>query len=74
MGSIFFLITGIFTHITAKYLVNAAEEAGCFAYRELCSVLFGPIWGYIIPFVVMLYVSGSLMSYTVAIQDNMYWW
>jgi hypothetical protein len=32
------------------------------------------VWGYIVPIIMMIYVSGSLASYSIAIMDNMYWW
>lgn len=31
-------------------------------------------WGYTISIVTIIYVSGSLTSYSIAIMDNMYWW
>lgn len=31
-------------------------------------------WGYVLPIIIVVYVSGSLASYSIAIMDNMFWW
>ena len=51
------------------YIAEASEYYQLFDYKSLCTKMFGKVWGWIVPIVVIIYVSGSLASYSIAMMD-----
>lgn len=70
-----FIFCGWVAHVSFKYIVIASEYTQEFHYRQISEKLFNhKSWGYIVPIIMIVYVSGSLASYSIAIMDNMFWW
>lgn len=75
LGTMFFIMTTFLTHMTFKYLACAAEYTGVYAYRDIACKLFKhEAWGWVMTAFIIVYVAGSLTSYSIALTDNMYWW
>lgn len=69
LGTIFFLSFIYLCHIAFIYIAEASEYYQLFDYKSLCTKMFGKVWGWIVPIVVIIYVSGSLASYSIAMMD-----
>ncbi|CAL5987727.1 Amino_acid transporter [Hexamita inflata] len=75
MGFMLFTLCGWLAHIAFKQLAVAAEFTGHYQYKEIAEILFGHrAWGIVIPVIMIVYVSGSLASYSISLMDNMFWW
>eukprot|EP00703_Trepomonas_sp_PC1_P004537 JAP92069.1 Amino acid transporter family protein [Trepomonas sp. PC1] len=75
LGIILFIFCAWISHIAFKYIAIAAEYTQEFHYKQISEKLFNHrAWGIVVPIIMMLYVSGSLTSYSIAIMDNMFWW
>ena len=75
LGFFLFLLCAWLAHLAFLYLSNASAQFDSYGYREMSEKIFTKKYvSLIISVIMIVYVSGSMSSYCIALMDNMYWW
>ncbi|KAK8791943.1 hypothetical protein WA158_005320 [Blastocystis sp. Blastoise] len=62
---VFFL--SLFSFILLAKTCNMTRQ---YNYRDMCTILFGKAWGYVVQVIMLLYATGSCIAYATVIGDN----
>ncbi|CAL6001207.1 Amino_acid transporter system N2 [Hexamita inflata] len=65
----------ILTALSCFQLIDISTETHCYQYYAIARRLFqSQSWGIVISLIMMIQTGGSLISYSIVIQQNFFWW